>query len=35
MTAFVDGPELFRILRTKADCEELQEDLTMSEWPRK
>lgn len=35
MTAFVDAPKLFRILRTRADCEELQKDLVMSDWPRK
>lgn len=35
MTAFVDALKLFRILRTRADCEELQKDLVMSDWPRK
>lgn len=35
MTAFVDAPKLFRILKTRADCEESQKDLVMGDWPRK
>lgn len=35
MTAFVDVPKLFRILRTKAGCEASQKDLAMSDGPRK
>lgn len=34
MTAFVDAPKLFRVLRTRTDREELQEDFVMSDWPR-
>lgn len=35
MTAFVHALKLFRVLRTRADWEELQKDLVVSDWPRK